>query len=70
MTVRAIYEAAKIESAASPYDTLNLKIFYPACLPDDERSRNLGIVPADDKNAPFPVVIFFNGINCSPEVYQ
>ncbi|MDC0832895.1 dienelactone hydrolase [Geitlerinema sp. CS-897] len=70
MTVRAIYEAAKIESAASPYDTLNLKIFYPACLPDDERSQNLGIVPADDKNAPFPVVIFFNGINCSPEVYQ
>ena len=33
MTVRAFYEAAKVESAQSPYDTVHLKIFsiQPRC---------------------------------------
>lgn len=30
----------------------------------------MGIVPADGERAPFTVVIFFNGINCGPEIYQ
>lgn len=30
----------------------------------------MGIVPANGEQAPFKVVIFFNGINCGPEIYQ
>jgi len=30
----------------------------------------MGIVPADAQQSPFKVVIFFNGINCGPELYQ
>jgi len=30
MTVRAFFQAAKVESAESPYDRIYLKILYPA----------------------------------------
>ncbi|HEY9853638.1 MAG TPA: hypothetical protein V6D28_29480 [Leptolyngbyaceae cyanobacterium] len=70
MTVRALYRATKVESAAIPYDTIHLKVFYPARLSGSERENNLGIVPADPEKAPFPVVIFLSGINCAWEMYQ
>ncbi|MGK7878266.1 MAG: alpha/beta hydrolase family protein [Xenococcaceae cyanobacterium] len=70
MTVRALWRAAKVESAQPPYDTIHLKIFYRAQMSGSDRERELGIVPADPQQAPFPVVIFFNGVNCGPELYQ
>lgn len=70
MSVRALFRAAKVADASSPYDTIHLKVFYPARMSDDERERNLGIVPADPNQSPFKTVIFFNGINCGAELYQ
>lgn len=70
MTVRMFFRAAKVATAQSPYDTLHLRVFYPAQMSGSEIARNQGVVPADSQQAPFPVVIFFNGMNCSPEMYQ
>lgn len=70
MSVRALFEAARVESAVSPYDTIHLKVFYPAAATGSHQEKDMGIFPADAQQAPFPVVIFFNGINCSPEAYQ
>lgn len=70
MTVRTLFRAAKVESAQPPYDTIHLRVFYPAQMSGSELERNQGVVPADPQNAPFPVVLFFNGVNCGPELYQ
>ena len=70
MIVRAFFRAAKVESAKPPYDTIHLKVLYPARMLGNEQETNFGVVPADNQQAPFPVVIFFSGINCSPEAYQ
>ena len=66
MSVQAIVEAVKVENAASPYDTIHLKVFYPS----STQKQNGGIFPADGQYAPYKIVIFFNGINCSPLQYQ
>ena len=70
MPTRAIFRAVKIEGKTAPFDTIFLKIFYPACLPETDTERNSGILLPDKKHAPFPIVIFLNGVNCPPESYQ
>lgn len=70
MSVRALFEASKVEGASSPYDTIHLKVFYPAQMTGSDQEQNMGIVPADSQRSPFKVVIFFNGINCGPDMYQ
>ena len=70
MNVRALFRAATVEDASSPYDTIHLKVFYPAQMSGSDQEQNLGIVPADSQHSPFKVVIFFNGINCGSELYQ
>ncbi len=70
MSIRALFQAAQVEDASPPYDTIHLKVFYPAHWSGSTREQDLGIVPADAQRSPFKVVIFFNGINCSPEMYQ
>ena len=70
MTVRAFYEAAKVEGAQAPYDTLHLKVFYPAQMSGSHLEKDMGVVPVDPTQAPFPVVIFFNGFNCDAQRYQ
>lgn len=54
----------------SPYDTIHLKVFYPGQMSGSNQEQDMDIVPADSQLAPFKVVIFFNGINCVPEMYQ
>ncbi|MEA5448207.1 hypothetical protein VB780_06475 [Leptolyngbya sp. CCNP1308] len=70
MTVRALFRAAVVDGTPPPHNTLHLKVFYPAQLIGGDREQNLGIVSANAEQAPFPVVILFNGINCGPELYQ
>ena len=70
MSVRALFHAARVEDASSPYDTIHLKVFYPAQMSGSDQEQNMGIVDANSQFAPFKVVIFFNGINCGPELYQ
>ncbi|WP_420630141.1 alpha/beta hydrolase family protein [Candidatus Leptofilum sp.] len=69
MTIRAFYRAVKGETAVSPYDSVTLKIYYPAVL-DSESAKNTGVIPADETLAPFPVVIFMPGINVGLEGYH
>ncbi|MDZ8086553.1 MAG: dienelactone hydrolase [Nostoc sp. DedQUE12b] len=69
MTVDNFFQAAKIEGFQSPYDTIHLKIFYPAQMPS-QVEINREILPVDLEKAPFPVVIFFNGFNCDAQQYQ
>jgi hypothetical protein len=68
--IRAFYQAVKCDRAQPPYDTIHLKVTYPAQMSGSDLERNQGIIPADSEKAPFPVVIIFNGINCGAEVYQ
>lgn len=70
MSVKAIFQAAKVENASSPYDIIHLKVFYPAQVLGSHPEQNRGIFPADSQQAPFKVVIFFNGINCGMDSYQ
>lgn len=69
-TVQAIVTAAKIESAKSPYDTIHIKVLYPAQNTESDLAKNWGILPVDTTKAPFPIVIFFNGFNCNAQKYQ
>lgn len=66
MRIRSIVEAIKIEQTSSPYDSLHLKIFYPSNTQDAEMGR----FPVDSQQAPYKIVILFNGINCDPQQYQ
>ena len=68
--IRAIFRAVKVKDIEPPFDTLLLKIFYPALAPQDEIEKNSGILAPDVSKSPFPVVIFLNGVNCPPESYQ
>lgn len=70
MAVRAFFRSTKVKNPTSPYDTIHLKVFYPAQMSGRELEKTLGIIPADSQKAPFPIVIFFGGINCGPENYQ
>ncbi|TVP59838.1 MAG: dienelactone hydrolase [Nodularia sp. (in: Bacteria)] len=70
MVIRAFFEAAKVEGTEPPYDTIHLKIFYPGQISGSDLEKNLGVVTVDPEKAPFPVVIFFNGINCEAQTYQ
>jgi len=68
MFVRAFWKAIAVPDAPSPYDRIHPKIFYPA---DNSQAENSFLAKPADKNlAPFPVVIFFNGFNCSLATYQ
>ena len=69
MSVRAFFQAAKVENASAPYDTIHLKIFYPAAIKEGDRQAAFSS-PADRDRSPFQIVIFFNGYNCSNEPYQ
>jgi hypothetical protein len=76
--IRAFYRAIKCDCevtpkeyrAQPPYDTIHLKVTYPAQMSGSDLERAQGIIPADSEQAPFPVVIFFNGVNCGAEIYQ
>jgi pimeloyl-ACP methyl ester carboxylesterase len=43
---------------------------YPARLTGGSEERSAGHVPVDTAEAPFPVVIFFSGINCCSDSYK
>jgi hypothetical protein len=70
MTIRAFYQAAKVESAKPPFDTIHYKVTYPAKISGSDMENNFGVFPVDPAKAPFPVVIFMNGFNCGAEMYQ
>ncbi len=70
MNVRSLFDAVKVTDANDPYATIHLKVFYPAQMPDIPLTQQLGVVTADRQSDPFPIVIFFGGVNCGLELYQ
>ena len=67
--VRAFYRCAKAPGHDAPYDTLNIKVYYPAAYGDSFAERDMGFIPADADRGPFPVVLILPGINLSHEGY-
>lgn len=70
MTIRSFFLAAKVETAQPPYDTIHMKIFYPGQISEEDQELNQQLLPVDTEYAPFPIVIFFSGFDCHPQMYQ
>jgi hypothetical protein len=70
MNIRSIVRAVKVADAPDPYDTIHLKVFYPAQVPNGSPAQSLGEIPADLQREPLPIAIFFGGINCGAESYR
>lgn len=68
--IRALFHATALPNASVPYNTLHLKIYYPAAPTHSDAERMTGVIPADKTSAPMRVVIFFNGINVGIESYH
>ena len=69
MKTRAIFRSIKVEGKSAPFDTIFLKVFYPALEPQTDIEKNSGILSPAKSNAPFPVLLMLNGVNCPPESY-
>jgi len=69
LNVRAIYRAVHVMDSPKPYDTISLKVYYPASFGDTDIERNTGLIPCDSTKAPLPVVLLLPGINVPPEAY-
>ena len=69
-TVRAVHTACTVPGHEPPFDTVHLKVFYPAAPTGDMAERMTGVIPADASGAPYPVVILFNGINVTADSYR
>ena len=68
MIVKSFWRATKVKNAQPPYDTIHFKVLYPGSTSNSQQSSSSD--PAAHDKAPFPVVIFFNGINCSLAMYE
>jgi predicted dienelactone hydrolase len=68
--IRALFHATTIPGANPPHNALCLKIYYPAAPTGGEMERMTGVIPADKKAAPLPILIFCNGINVGMESYH
>jgi len=68
--VRAVYRAVRVSGQTAPYDTLTLKLYYPANYGGSFEERNTGFIPADSSRAPFPIVVLMPGVNVPLESYS
>ncbi|MEO6060574.1 MAG: dienelactone hydrolase [Thermoflexales bacterium] len=68
--IRSLYSAARVDAATAPYDTIHLKIYYPAELSGSQDKHMSDNVVPRKAGAPFPVLVFFNAINLGPEAYH
>lgn len=70
MLVRALYRTVALKDQPAPYDRLSCKVFYPAHYAQTDTERNTGLLPIIKRHEPYPVVIFFNGMNIEKSGYQ
>lgn len=68
--VRTLYAAAQLPGRPGPHGALQVNLLYPAAVTGSDRERDFGIVDAAEEGAPFPVVLFLNGVNCDPARYE
>lgn len=67
--VRVRHGVAEVRDAEAPCDRLFYRLFYPAISTGAAHERQTGQLPPDPSKAPWPVVVFMNGINVGPESY-
>ena len=60
--VRTLFFAKRVPGQPAPYDTLQVSVLYPAKPGAGEQERQHGVVAADPAGAPYPVVVFLNGV--------
>lgn len=66
--LQTLVRAVRLEGAAAPYDTIHVRVTYPAS--DAEPVDAVGtLAPAVDL-APFPVVLWSPGMNTDPSYYR
>ncbi len=70
MLVRAVFRAVTLPDAPAPYNHLLCKVCYPAAFHNSESERNTGLLPIVERDIPYPIVIFFNGVNVEKSGYQ
>jgi len=70
MPIRSIPYAVKVADSGPPFDTVTLRVFYPALDHVGDRELETGLLRPDPTAAPYPVVIFFPGVNCSEHTYH
>lgn len=68
--VRATHTAVTASGFDEPWDTLHLKVFYPALPTGSDVERLTGRIPVDVSDVPLPVAIILNGIEVTPESYR
>lgn len=68
--VRATHTAVTADGIDAPWDTLHLKVFYPAVPTGSDVERLTGRIPVDVADTPLPVAILLNGIEVTPESYR
>lgn len=67
---RAFYDTIVIPEAQAPYNSVQLKLYYPARLDPHNPAQQFGVLAADHQQAPFPVVILMPGMNIDPAGYR
>lgn len=70
VTARALYWAARVPGEPAPFDTIHLKVFYPARPTGSNAERMSGAIPADASRGPLPVVVLSPGVNVNPDGYR
>ncbi len=70
MLARAFYRAVVVDGVEPPYNVITLKIFYPALWSQDPQALATGIMPPDTSAAPFPLMVFWPGVNCDSAMYH
>ncbi|WP_027343173.1 alpha/beta hydrolase family protein [Hamadaea tsunoensis] len=68
--IRSIWAAAAVPGHEPPYDTVHLRVFYPAAPDGSDRERLSGVMAADRSGAPYPVAVIVSGVNVGQEAYR
>lgn len=67
-TTQTLVRAARVPDADAPYDTLHVTLTYPAL--DADPVDNVGTLAPDTTREPYPVVLWFPGMNVDPSYYR
>ena len=66
--MQTLVRAARVDGAEAPYDTLHLTLTYPAI--DAHPIDKVGTLGPDRDLAPYPLVLWFPGMNVDPSYYR
>ena len=67
--VRILHDAAVVDGAPSPYDTVQFRVAYPAA-PASTADPVLGLIGPDPSRVPLPVCLLHPNFNLGPERYH